>query len=82
MSKTVWKRLSASKCAPRTLKIALVLPVETGDTAAAGAADKGADFAILLKPEPAAYVNDDERKTAEAREASSMRAVTRDGCKG
>jgi uncharacterized iron-regulated protein len=64
------------------LKIALVLPIETDDTATSGTADKGADFAILLKPEPAAYVNDDERKTAEAREVSSMRAMTRDGCNG
>ena len=64
------------------LKIALILPVETDDPAAPRTADKGADFSILLKPEPRAYVTDDERKTAEAREASSMRAVSRDGCKG
>jgi uncharacterized iron-regulated protein len=62
------------------LKIALVLPVEADGATKAPA--KGADFSILLKPEPPAYVNDDERKTAEAREAGAMRAVHAAACNG
>jgi uncharacterized iron-regulated protein len=63
------------------LKIALVLPVETDDGATPMTANKGADFAILLRPEPRSYVTDDERKTAEAREVGSIRAATGGGCK-
>jgi uncharacterized iron-regulated protein len=62
------------------LKIALILPVESNDLASPIAV-KGANFAVLLKPEPQSYVTDDERKTAEAREAGSIRALARDGCK-
>jgi uncharacterized iron-regulated protein len=64
------------------LKVALILPVETDAVAAPMVADKGADFAIALRPEPRSYVTDDERKTAEAREVGSIRAATNDGCKG
>jgi uncharacterized iron-regulated protein len=64
------------------LKIALILPVETNDLAAPVAADKGADFALLLKREPRSYVTDDERRIAQAREAGSIRAMARGGCKG
>ena len=63
------------------LKIALVLPVETGDVATSMAANKGADFAIALRPEPRPYVTDDERKAAEAREMGSIRAAASTGCK-
>jgi uncharacterized iron-regulated protein len=64
------------------LKIALVMPMETNDVAAPPAANKGADFVVLLRPEPASYVTDDERMTAQAREMGSMRAVIQNGCKG
>jgi uncharacterized iron-regulated protein len=64
------------------LKIALVMPMETNDVAAPLAANKGADFVVLLRPEPASYVTDDERMTAQAREMGSMRAVIQNGCKG
>jgi uncharacterized iron-regulated protein len=63
------------------LKIALILPVETDDGAMPMAANKGADFAILLRREPRSYVTDDERKTAEAREVGSIRAAAGGGCK-
>jgi len=63
------------------LNIALVLPVETDNPQAVMTADNGADFAILLRPEPEAYVSDEERKAAEDREAKSIRAATRGRCK-
>jgi hypothetical protein len=63
------------------LKIALVLPFETDDAAAPRPANKGADFALLLRPEPRSYVTDDERKTAQAREVGSIRAAASTGCK-
>jgi uncharacterized iron-regulated protein len=64
------------------LKIALILPVETANPLAPKmTTDNGADFAILLRPEPEAYVSDAERQTAEARESLSIRAATSGGCK-
>jgi uncharacterized iron-regulated protein len=63
------------------LKIALVLPVETDTGAAPTVPAKGADFAVLLRREPVSYVTDDERKTAQAREASNIRAATGSECK-
>jgi uncharacterized iron-regulated protein len=63
------------------LKIALVLPVETDNGAAAAPPGKGADFSVLLKREPASYVTDDERKTAQAQEMGSIRAAKGSGCK-
>ena len=63
------------------LKIALVLPVETDDVATPMTANKGADFVLLLRPEPPSYVTDDERKTAQAHEVGNIRAATGSGCK-
>lgn len=66
------------------LKIALVVPVEAKDPDAPKmTADQapGADFAILLRPEPQAYVSDQERKAAEKREAAQIRAAMNKTCK-
>jgi len=65
------------------LKTALVLPVEAGhtDTAAVAPDDaKGANFLVLLRPEPKPYVTDEEKKAAEAREAITFGAATQGGC--
>ena len=58
------------------LKLALIVPVEAAhpDAPAMAASDgKGADYALLLRPEPKSYVTDDERKAAEAHEMASFR---------
>lgn len=66
------------------LKIALVVPVEAKDPDAPKmTADQApaADFAILLRPEPPAYVSDRERKAAEEKEAAKIRAAMGKTCK-
>ena len=57
------------------LKVALIVPVTDG------AAADGADFVIQLKPEPQAYVSDEERQAAESRMAGTIRTAISSGCK-
>ena len=64
------------------LKIALVMPLARDSAAMKQDEAKGADFAILLRQEPQAYVTDQERKAAEAGEAERFRAAAVSRCKG
>ena len=63
------------------LKIAVLLPVQTKQADVAGLAAKGADFLILLRPEPEPYASDKERQAAEARQTAAFRTATGQACK-
>lgn len=63
------------------LKIAVLLPVQTKQADAAGLDVKGADFLILLRPEPEPYASDKERQAAEARQTAAFRTATSQACK-
>jgi uncharacterized iron-regulated protein len=65
------------------LKIALVVPVEVSNPEAPAVTPEdieGADFAILLRPEPKPYVSEEERKTAEIGETKKIRAAIGGTC--
>lgn len=65
------------------VKAAVVVPVtaDRPDAPVMAADDaKGADFAVLLRPEPKPYASEEERSAAEAREAESFRAASQEGC--
>jgi uncharacterized iron-regulated protein len=63
------------------LKIAVLLPVQTRLNDAAGLDAKGADFLILLRPEPESYVSDKERQAAEARQTAAFQTASSQACK-
>jgi uncharacterized iron-regulated protein len=64
------------------LKIALVMPVQTGaDSTRLKPDDAGdADFAIFLRREPEPYATDKERAAAEAKQEERFRAAGNDRC--
>jgi uncharacterized iron-regulated protein len=64
------------------LKIALVMPVQTGAESPTLKPDdaKGADFAILLRREPEPYATDKERQAAQAKDAERFRTAETARC--